>query len=128
MSVGKKLRVLVVEDDRDTAFTISKLLMRHFGVEVDTALDIASAKKCLSGKHYDVLTLDYQLPDGDGLALLEDLGRDHSDIRAIVITGHGDEAIARRAFKAGARAYVVKNAELAPKLTEAFRKTLPEPA
>ncbi len=124
MASVKKTRVLVVEDDRNTAFTISQLLTRQFSVEVDTALDIASARELLSRENYDVVTLDYQLPDGDGLCLLDDIKRAGNHARAIVITGHGDEQVADRAFRAGALAYIVKDTRLADALSEAFRVTL----
>lgn len=128
MSADKKLRVLVVEDDRDMAFTISKLLMREFSVEVDTALDIDSAKRRIADGHYDLATIDYQLPDGDGIGLLDLMAAEGLDTRSIVITGHGDEKIAARAFEAGAIAYIKKDARLARSISDAFRRVFPNGA
>lgn len=126
MTVDNTFAVLVVEDDRDMAFTISKLLVKEFEVHVDTALDIASARKRLAAEHYDVVTLDYQLPDGDGLDLLADIARDSTETRTIVITGHGDKEIADRALKSGALAYIIKDTRLVPSLSKAFRQAMDE--
>jgi len=124
MTTEKKLQVLVVEDDRDTAFTISRLLAKQFSAETDLALDIATAKEFLSKKTYDIVTLDYQLPDGDGLGLLKEIIAAGGHTRAIIITGHGDEQVAAMAFQAGASGYVVKDARMATMLRDTFDKAL----
>ncbi len=124
MTTGENLRVLVVEDDRDMAFTIRKLLAKQFSAQTDLALDIASARRFLSEKDYDIVTLDYQLPDGDGLSLLNEIVRAAGHARTIIITGHGDARIAAKAFKAGAAGYVVKGARMAAMLKDAIKKDL----
>lgn len=125
MSEDRVLHVLVVEDDRDMAFTISKLLVREFAVEVDTALDIASAKRHMEESHYDLATIDYQLPDGEGTDLLELIAGQGLDTRVIVVTGHGDSEVKRMALEAGAIAYIKKDARMAQSISEAFRRAFP---
>ena len=124
MTRTKKIKVLVVEDDREAAFTIARLLTKRFSAEVDTALTIQSARQFLAGSSYDIITLDYQLPDGDGISLLEEIGSSNGHTRAIVVTGHGDEQVATRAFQAGAVGYVVKDARMGTMLGDAFDKAL----
>jgi len=124
METGKPLRVLVVEDDRDTAYTISRLLAKQFAAEVDTALTLQEARQFLADNHYDIVTLDHQLPDGDGISLLDELRLRDGHARGIVITGHGDELVAVRAFKEGAAGYVVKDARMATMLKDAFNKAI----
>lgn len=54
------------------------------------------------------LLLDYNLPGRDGLEVLADLRTRAPDLPVIMITGHGDVALAVRALKAGARDFVEK--------------------
>ncbi|MAE67951.1 MAG: DNA-binding response regulator [Phycisphaeraceae bacterium] len=54
------------------------------------------------------LVLDVRLPDMNGLQVQDRLTRDHQDIPIIIITGHGDVAMAIRAFKRGAHHFFEK--------------------
>jgi DNA-binding response OmpR family regulator len=65
------IRVLVVEDDPDTAEMIKSMLERRFPAEVDIAGDGSSARKLLARKKFDLVTLDYNLPDCCGFDMLE---------------------------------------------------------
>jgi CheY-like chemotaxis protein len=57
----------------------------------------------------DILLLDLSLPDGDGLSALPRL-RDEAALPPVVaaLTGHDDEATARRCREAGCRAVLLK--------------------
>jgi len=61
-------RILIVEDDVDLAQLNARLLTRR-GYEVLVAHTAADARKLASEHSPDLLILDIQLPDGDGLAL-----------------------------------------------------------
>lgn len=54
------------------------------------------------------LVLDVRMPEMDGLELLEALGAHRQRFQTIVVTGHGDIAIAVRAMKAGAVDFIEK--------------------
>ncbi len=58
----------------------------------------------------DVILLDYQLPDLDGLEFITELHQQtiNSKIPVIMLTGQGDETIAVQAIKSGAQDYLVK--------------------
>lgn len=61
------------------------------------------------GKHaFDIVLLDLELPDGNGLDILPDLIRTPSEPEVIIITGTGDPRGAELAFKYGAWDYVQK--------------------
>ncbi len=84
-------RVLVVEDDEDTANILCNLLGQE-GIECDIALDMASAKALLARNRYMAITLDIRLGVDSGLSLLQDLrnsGRQRPPV--IVISGCVDE-------------------------------------
>jgi DNA-binding response OmpR family regulator len=69
------MRILVVEDEVELAAAIATGLRRE-GYAVDLAHDIAGAEDRLSFASYDVVTLDLNLPDGDGLDLARRLRED----------------------------------------------------
>ena len=120
METASKIRTLTVDDDMEFLPMLGKLINREFPTQVDTALDCASARAAFGATEYDLFTIDYQLPDGDGLELLgEIMARNHNPL-AIMVTGHGDENVATRAFQLGAVGYVVKDNRMATM----FRETL----
>lgn len=60
---------------------------------------------------YDVFLLDYRLPGANALELLKELRQVRRlDTPVVLITGHGDEDVARQALKLGAAEYLVKSA------------------
>jgi DNA-binding NarL/FixJ family response regulator len=56
----------------------------------------------------DVLLLDVELPDRDGLSILPELKRAVPRARVLVVTMHAEPALVRRAIEAGAAGYVLK--------------------
>lgn len=120
--------VLVVEDEPDIASMLGKLLSRKFGAEIKTAQDVASARDALAQGGFDIVTLDYQLPDGDGIDLVPEIRAMKEPPQVIMVTGKGDEETAVRAFEAGVSGYVVKDHKLKSMLEHAFSRTLMEVA
>ena len=120
----EQIKVLCVEDDADNSALISKLLRTNLGARVECAFDCASAREKLSSGSYDLITLDYQLPDGDGLEILESINASQGAPPVIMVTAHGGEMTAVSAMKLGAYGYVVKNKDLAARLVEEARLAL----
>jgi len=117
-------RMLVVDDDPGQARLISVLLRNEFDVEVDMAYSCEEARERFESGDYDLITLDYQLPDGDGLTLLEEVRRKADPPPVVIITGHGDEQTAVSAFKAGAFGYVVKDRRMSTMIVEEARSAM----
>ncbi len=122
----EKLRALVVEDEPETALQLRRILEKKFPLEVETAHDCASARKKISDGQFDIVTLDFMLPDGRGLDFLEELTSADSGTRVIMVTGHGDEETAVRSFRSSASGYVVKDMHLHSRLVEAVENALTE--
>lgn len=124
MEKGKVLKVLVVEDEPEVAGNIKKLLEKRFDVLVETTTSLRTGKELIESGDFDVVTLDKQLPDGDGISLLEEIEASGEHPPVIIITGHGDEQTAVRAFELGAAGYVVKDVRLHAMLPDVFEKVL----
>ncbi|MHB8895855.1 MAG: response regulator, partial [Candidatus Geothermincolia bacterium] len=117
-------RILVVDDDPGQAKLISLLLKREFNAIVETAFSCAQARDELVTGNFDLVTLDYQLPDGDGLELLEEIQKKTDPPPVVVITGHGDEQTAVAAFKKGAYGYVIKDRRMSTMIVEEARSAM----
>jgi len=117
-------RILVVEDDPAQARTIVLLLKRNLTATCDIAMSCAEAREKIPSCDYDLITLDYQLPDGNGLDLLEEIRDMIGPPPVVFVTGHGDEMTAVSAFKNGAAGYVVKDNRMATMVVEEARSAL----
>jgi len=117
-------RILVVEDEATEAKAISFIFKHSLGAEVETAASCEEARKKLEEFCFDLITIDYQLPDGDGLQLLKEISDRPDSPPAIMITGHGDEQTAVSAFKLGASGYVMKDKRMSTMIIEEARSAL----
>jgi PAS domain S-box-containing protein len=106
----KPLRILLVEDHRDTRYTLSRLLT-HFGHEVLTADNIKRAIEIVTAGKIDVLLSDIGLPDGSGYDVILQAKRKQR-IKAVAITGFGTEEDVRRSKEAGFDFHLVKPIDL----------------
>ena len=100
------LRLLIVEDHRDTASILGKLLADS-GHAVKTATTAAEALK-LAGEHaFDLVLSDLGLPDMTGYELMKQIKVRHR-IKGIAISGYGMEEDFRRSEQAGFSDHLVK--------------------
>lgn len=100
-------KVLLVEDALSMAMLYEKQL-NIAGVSVVTAENLAGARAAQAKESFDLLLLDLNLPDGDGLTYLEELRGTEMETPAIVITADASLNNAVRAMKLGALDYLVK--------------------
>lgn len=71
----------------------------------------------------DVAIVDLSLPEGSGLSLIKSIKAEFSDIAIIVLSMHDERIYAERAFRAGARGYVMKG-ESTSSISAALREVL----
>lgn len=100
-------RVLVVDDEEVIASTLAEFLGSE-GFEVDVANDARSALARSERFEPDVVLCDIQLPDSDGLDLLERLLRVRPDTLVLMITAYATVETAVSAFRRGAQDYLMK--------------------
>ncbi len=104
--------VLVVDDEATLLKNVARSL-RAGGFEVITAPDCANAREALSRSHVDALCLDINLPDGNGLELLEEIRRTAPDLPTIVISGAASPENKSRAAQLGVHEFLEKPLRLA---------------
>ncbi|MBN9408422.1 MAG: response regulator transcription factor [Burkholderiales bacterium] len=101
------MRILLVEDDRPLADAVCAYL-RAKAFAVDVAYDLAGARACLPAARYGAVLLDLHLGDGDGLALLPQIGVQSERPIVIVLTARDQVSDRIRGLDAGADDYLVK--------------------
>src|ERR1700744_1622171 len=100
-------KILIMEDD----LTFSQLLegfLQKYGHSVATAPNIKTGQKLLAQNNFDLLLLDYRLPDGIGLDLLTTARETGSNVPAIIMTSFNDVRTAVKAIQSGAFDYITK--------------------
>ena len=122
-------RILVVEDDPPTRELISQYLAdNHF--QVSCAETGAMAEASLRAQPVDLVLLDLNLPDQDGLMLARKLGSEHS-IPVVILTGRADEVDRVLGLELGADDYVTKPfspRELLARVRAVLRRVQSRPA
>ena len=102
-------RILVADDDPILREFASVHLATPY-TSIDTACDGAAARTRLGQAPYDVLLLDIEMPQLDGLSLLNEIRSDERlrHLPVIMLTGHDDIASIDRAYHIGADAFATK--------------------
>lgn len=101
------MRILLIEDDVPLAAALIAFLnTRGFVCECAGSLSIARAM--IPVAHWAAVLLDWQLPDGEGLALLPHLRRNLPDSPVIMLTARDQITDRIRGLDAGADDYLVK--------------------
>ena len=123
------IRILIIEDDP----ALSQMLSLHFedqGYGVFTAAACGPGLAIALAEPLDLILLDQQLPDGEGIALLPKLIDAKPDTGVIMMTGQHDLELAIRAIKAGAADFVhkpLKSVTLQATVDRALAARSPEP-
>jgi DNA-binding NarL/FixJ family response regulator len=102
-----RLRVLIVDDHPGTLKAVSRLLAVDYDV-VGSVADGSSLLQAIQHLQPDVIVLDMNLPDVDGLDVCRQITQEHPEIKVIVFTAMGEPEARQRAFECGASAFVHK--------------------
>ncbi len=121
-------KILIVEDD----ITFSQLLesfLKKNGYAISIANSVKSSLKLLENNTYDILLLDYRLPDGVGLDIFLQVKESQNFIPAIIMTSFNDVRTAVNAMRSGAFDYITKPVnpdELLMVIKNALKKKAPK--
>ena len=117
------LRVLVVDDDLVLVSLLRQILSKHGITDVRSAG--TGAEGLAQGESADLILLDHQLPDTNGVELIPRFLAIPEPPSIIIITGHGSDALAATALRLGAEDYLRKDGslqELLPQVVERVRR------
>ena len=95
------VKILIVEDEENLAFTLSQALQRASGGEylVETSHSGREAVPLFATQRYDLVISDLRLPDISGLSLLAKVRELHPTTRTIMMTAFGSEQVEERAHE-----------------------------
>jgi DNA-binding NtrC family response regulator len=107
--MNEALKILLVDDDAVDRMAVCRSLKRaEVQVDVAEVETCAAAIALLQQQAFDCVLLDYCLPDGNGLTLVQQIRSAGIRTAPIVLTDHGDEQVAVEIMKAGAYDYLSK--------------------
>jgi DNA-binding NtrC family response regulator len=108
-SAATAARVLVVDDDPVLLSALPEALrLRMSGLTVDIADSAATAMDRIAARDYDAIVTDIKMPGTDGLTLLAEIRVRYPDTPTLLITGHGEHAMAIEALRGGAFDFIQK--------------------
>lgn len=118
------MKILIADDHAIVRTGFHKIIEDYSGnLTIDEAEDGIEVLDKLKDSKYDLIILDINMPNKNGLDTLKEIKLINSDQKVIILSMYSDEQYAMRAFKAGASGYL--NKTMAPKiLNQAIKKVL----
>lgn len=104
------IRILLANDHPIVRSSLRLLLGRERGFRV--IAEAANGREAMLLTDYqcpDVIVLDVQLPDVDGITIAKRIADKHTGVRIVFVTGLADSAYVTEGLKAGAHAYVLSD-------------------
>jgi DNA-binding response OmpR family regulator len=102
-------KILLIEDSDEHADIVTRVLTAKKGWTVTRALSAKEGMLHAALKPFDIAIVDYRLPDGDGIDLLDSLRQQKPGMPILFLTAHGSEEVAMQAMSRGAADYLVKS-------------------
>lgn len=100
-------RILIAEDSPTQAQQL-ELMLEDAGFEVEVAPNGVEAMKAINRRAPDVVVTDLEMPEMNGLQLVENIREHHPEVPVVLMTAFGSEEIAALALQKGAASYVPK--------------------
>jgi len=114
--------ILLIEDNTGVAELISAKL-EDYGYSTTLAFNGRQAIELLATTPFDMVIMDYSLPDMDGKEIISNLRNRNIELPAFIVsTGRGDEQLAVDMMKLGAYDYLIKDKTLIGRLPEVITK------
>ncbi|MFO7985563.1 MAG: sigma-54 dependent transcriptional regulator [Desulfatiglandaceae bacterium] len=109
--MGRKSNILFVDDEKEMLSTV-KMYLSQSGYEVRVTDYGPEALELANSDDFDVVVTDLNMPDMNGLDLLQAIKKRHPDTEVIIVTGYGTIETAVQALKFGGYDYLQKPVNL----------------
>ena len=105
----RKTRILLVDDNTDHIKGIKELILLETGFDVvGSATSANSAVSFVKKYNPDLVIMDINMPEKDGLQAIQEIAKLNLDTRILVLSGYDDPDLIYRAMKVGAKGYILK--------------------
>ena len=122
---------LLVAEDSETQAVYIRTLLQNAGYRVQTVANGRAALESLREQLPDLLVTDLEMPEMNGLDLVESVKQEFPELAVVLVTARGSEDIAAEALKRGAASYVPKRnleSDLVPTLNRILQVVQAEQA
>jgi len=119
------VNILLVDDNPNHRLLVIRNLRR--GLRTVNIVEAGSGGDCIARigqAKFDLVLLDYCLPDMNGFEVLDVLRKTHDSMPIIMITGREDDQIVEEAKRRGASDYIVKSKEFLDNIVAVVEKAL----
>ncbi|TXT55693.1 MAG: putative Histidine kinase [Candidatus Thorarchaeota archaeon] len=104
-------KVLFIDDDESTCIIAEKFLAKLTGMDIITVSSSSEALQLFSMDEFDAIISDFEMPEHNGLDVLDFVRKHDSEIPFILFTGKSREDVAIEALNRGATRYIKKDAD-----------------
>ena len=105
------MNVLIIEDDAALSELLLKVI-REEGHRASACSTVEAGKRAALQRTHDVIVLDWMLPDGDGVALCEELRNAALETPILMLTARGEVSDRVKGLRSGADDYLIKPFEV----------------
>ncbi|MBB6715747.1 response regulator [Clostridium gasigenes] len=121
-----KKRILIVDDEKNIRIAL-KQCFKGENYKVEMVNDGKEAIEKLKNDRYELILMDYQMPNKNGLEVLEDIRKNNIETRVIIMTAYGTVDIAVDSMKLGAVDFISKPFTIA-KVKDVVRESIKKDA
>ena len=107
MTTNTTNKALIIDDEKEIGMLLGYQLKR-LKVENQYASTLTEGIKMFSENHYDIVFLDINLPDGNGLDAIHNLIKQNSDASIVVMSAYNTKEYNDKALKLGAHTFIGK--------------------
>jgi PAS domain S-box-containing protein len=126
MDIKEVIKILLVEDNPGDVVIIREMLKetQNNDFEVTVADNLEGGIKYLMNEDFDILLLDLNLPDSEGIETFDSINQIAQNLPIIILTGLADEEIAISVVGKGAQDYLIKGQTDGQLLTKSIKYSI----